>query len=91
MSCARISVSGAVQGVGFRYFAVSCALDAGIQGWVRNLPDRRVEVEAVGEKGLVDDFIKQLKIGPPGSRVTHIDVRWLEREPKHNSFEIRYF
>lgn len=91
MSCARIQISGVVQGVGYRYYAVSCALDSEIRGWVRNLPDGQVEAEAVGEKGLIEDFIQELKIGPPGSRIAGIDVQWLAEDPSHNSFTIKYF
>jgi len=80
-----------VQGVGFRYYTVSCALDAEVRGWVRNLPDGRVEAEVVGEDGLLNDLVKQLKIGPPGSRVTSVEVKKLAEESKYNSFEIKYF
>jgi acylphosphatase len=91
MSSARLLISGVVQGVCFRYYTVSSANDLKIRGWVRNLPDGRVEAEVVGEKGLIIDLIQQLKIGPPGSRVTGIDVRWLPEDPSHKSFIVKYF
>ncbi len=91
MSSARLLISGVVQGVCFRYYTVSCARDAKIHGWVRNLPDGRVEAEVVGEKGLIIDLIQQLKIGPPGSRVTGIDIQWLPEDPDHKSFIVKYF
>lgn len=91
MSGARIVVSGVVQGVNFRYYTVSCARGLKLRGWVRNLPDGRVETEAVGEKGLIDDLIEQLRIGPPASRVTGIDVTWLAKDSDHKSFDVRYF
>jgi acylphosphatase len=70
---------------------VDCARQAQLRGWVRNLPDGRVEAEVVGEKDLIDDLIGQLKIGPPASRVTAIDVQWLPEEQDHKSFSIKYF
>ncbi len=91
MSCARILVSGLVQGVYFRYYTVTRARDLRLQGWVRNLPDGRVETEAVGEKGLIEDLIKELRVGPPGSRVTGVDVRWLPEDPEYKSFDVRHF
>ena len=91
MSCARMLVSGVVQGVNFRYYTVICARDLRLCGWVRNLPDGRVEAEAVGEKGLIEDLIKQLRIGPPASHVTGVDVQWLADDPDHKSFDVRYF
>jgi acylphosphatase len=50
----RFLISGRVQGVGFRYYAERVASRDGIHGWVRNLPDGRVEVFAEGEIEAVD-------------------------------------
>ena len=46
----RYLISGRVQGVGFRFFAESAAMREGLHGWVRNLPDGRVEIAAEGER-----------------------------------------
>ena len=91
MSCARIRVSGVVQGVNFRYFTMMSARDLKLRGWVCNRPDGRVEAEVVGEKGLIQDLVKRLRIGPPGSRVTGIDLQWLPEVPEYTSFDIKYF
>jgi len=91
MSCARILVSGVVQGVNFRYYTIACARNLKLRGWVRNLPDGRVEAEAVGDKGRIDDLIRQLRVGPPASHVTGVDVQWLTEDPDYKSFEVRYF
>ncbi len=91
MSSAKLLISGLVQGVGFRYYTVSCAMDEDIRGWVRNLPDRRVEALVVGEKEQIEKLIEQLRIGPPGSRVAGIKIQWLEEDQDYNSFNIRKF
>jgi len=91
MSCARIYVSGVVQGVGFRYFVKDIARDLDLLGWVRNLPDGRVEAEVVGQEGLITDFVSQLKVGPRSAQVTGINVTWQPTDPIHSSFEIRLF
>jgi acylphosphatase len=91
MSAARIRVSGVVQGVGFRYFVIDVAHDLGLRGWVRNLPDGKVEAEFVGDRGLVEDAIKRVRVGPRASRVTGMDVQWLPQDPDHESFDIRFY
>ena len=69
----RLVVSGRVQGVGFRWFARREALELGLAGWVRNLPDGRVEALAAGEPGAVATFVDRLRQGPPGSRVAGVE------------------
>jgi acylphosphatase len=75
----RFVVSGRVQRVGFRYFTAEAAKAEGLGGWVRNLPDGRVEAVAEGEAAAVDRFAARLRGGPPGSRVERVDVE--DREP----------
>jgi acylphosphatase len=65
----RFVISGRVQGVGFRYFAQAAASRDGIHGWVRNLPDGRVEAAAEGEADAMERFERSLRHGPPGARV----------------------
>ena len=86
----RIVVSGLVQGVNFRYFTLKQAQKIGIKGYVCNLPDGSVEAVAEGENWMIDEFSKQLKIGPSVSRVTGIDVQPFETEEEFDGFEIRY-
>ena len=62
---ARIVISGRVQGVGYRAFGEEAAQRCGVRGGVRNLRDGRVEVEAEGERGAVDDLLVCLRKGPP--------------------------
>lgn len=67
-------VSGRVQGVGFRYFTQAVAQREGVHGWVRNLPDGRVEAAAEGEAEAIERFERALRHGPPGARVEKVDV-----------------
>jgi acylphosphatase len=74
----HVLVSGQVQGVGFRYATVDEARRLGVRGWVRNLPDGRVEAEAEGERAAVEALVRYLERGPPLARVDDADVRWGE-------------
>ena len=67
-------ISGRVQGVGFRYFAEAAATREGVHGWVRNLPDGRVEAAAEGESEAIERFERAIGHGPPGARVERVDV-----------------
>ena len=70
----RYLVSGRVQGVGYRYFAVDAARREGLQGYVKNLPDGRVEAEAEGEAEALERFERALRQGPSRARVEHVIV-----------------
>lgn len=67
-------MTGRVQGVGFRYATAEKALALGVTGYVRNLPDRRVEVLACGEEKAVTALRDWLWQGPQLARVS--DVRY---------------
>jgi acylphosphatase len=69
----RFVVDGVVQGVGFRWFVVRRAQHVGLAGWVRNLPDGRVEVVAEGPTTNVEALAKALAEGPPQANVTRVD------------------
>jgi len=70
----RYIISGRVQGVGFRYFTEATAQREGVAGWVRNLPDRSVELVAEGDAEAVERFERAVRIGPRGARVDRVDV-----------------
>ncbi len=71
----HIIVSGLVQGVGFRMFVQREASARSLSSWTRNLPDGTVEIEAQGNPGLMDELVRQCRIGPARSSVTSIKVR----------------
>jgi acylphosphatase len=74
-SCAvRCLVAGHVQGVFFRAATAERALDLGVRGWVRNLPDRRVEVLATGDPEAVATLTQWLWQGPPRAQVVSVVV-----------------
>ncbi len=89
-ACFHATVRGRVQGIGFRYWTVETARELGVNGWVRNLPEGNVDVEAEGERGLLETFVEHLKVGPALARVKDVDVDWSERVPKLKGFSVRY-
>ncbi len=74
MIARRVTVAGRVQGVGFRFFAARSAQEAGVTGWVRNLPDGRVESVAEGEEDAVARYLDRMREGPRTGRVTDVRV-----------------
>jgi acylphosphatase len=87
---ARISVSGRVQGVGYRAFTVRLATQRGLVGGVRNSDDGRVELEAEGPKERILSLIEELKVGPPASRVTVVRVEWVNATGRQTDFRVWY-
>jgi acylphosphatase len=70
--CRRFFVTGMVQGVGYRYFAMRAAQRLGLGGYAKNLPDGRVEAYAVGRASKLSDFRKELERGPQGAAVAGV-------------------
>ena len=70
----RAVVSGRVQGVGFRYACVAEARAIGAAGWVRNLPDGRVEAHVEGDQDQVAQLLAWLQDGPPFAEVDAVEV-----------------
>lgn len=77
---AHIFVSGIVQGVGYRFATLDAANQLGISGWVRNLPDDRVEALFEGTKAAVEEMIRWCHEGPPGAVVKNVAVEYEEPE-----------
>jgi acylphosphatase len=75
----RVVVSGRVQGVWFRGSTERTALSLGVAGWVRNLPDGRVEAAFEGLPDAVDAAVEWARTGPRHARVD--DVEAFEEEP----------
>ena len=72
----HLLVSGRVQGVAFRMYTVDEARRLGISGWVRNLADGRVEVEAEGERAALLGLVRFCERGPPAARVDGVEAKW---------------
>lgn len=85
----RFCVSGRVQGVGFRYFALDVARREGLHGYVRNLADGTVEAMAEGGAESVDRFERALRQGPSRSRVAHVLVDDIDAGTGSTGFDIR--
>jgi acylphosphatase len=70
----RFVISGRVQGVGFRWFTQDTASREGVTGWVRNLPDGRVEALVEGDDEAVTRVERAIRSGPRGARVDDVFV-----------------
>ena len=84
----RVQVRGRVQGVFFRAKARARAESLGLAGWIRNLPDGRVEAVFEGEDERVESMVDWCRRGPAGAEVEAVDV---EREEPvgETSFRVR--
>jgi acylphosphatase len=85
----RAVVTGRVQGVGFRYSTQEVAIRLGLGGWVRNLSDGRVELEAEGDRPALDRLLEFLRAGPRMARVDGVEVEWLAVAGLSHPFELR--
>ena len=85
---AHIVIMGRVQGVGFRYFAISWAERLGLTGYVRNNYDGSVETEVEGDRSAVEEYIAQMKLGPRWSRVTDVRVEYKPYEGIYQNFDV---
>lgn len=70
----ELLVEGSVQGVGYRYTVSRIAGDAGVTGWVRNLPDGRVQVLCEGPPAKIEEFRERIRIVGKHINVTGIKV-----------------
>jgi len=85
---AHVFVSGVVQGVFFRHETRIRAIRNNVVGWVRNLPDGRVEAVFEGEKKAVDAMIEFCRRGPPGAVVKNVEVIWENPTGEFRDFRI---
>ncbi len=76
----HVFVSGRVQGVGYRYCTVNEAQRLGVNGWVRNLPDGRVEAVFEGSRTVVEEIIRWCHKGPTAAVVKDVAVEYEELE-----------
>lgn len=85
----HLFVSGRVQGVSYRANAAAMAQRLGLAGWVRNLPDGRVEILAQGEDKPLRSLLAWAHQGPALARVEHVDARWGEALQALTGFVVR--
>ena len=83
-------VSGMVQGVFFRSETKRIAKNLCIKGWVKNLPDGRVEVVAEGENDKIDELLEFLKRGPSAASVDKVDVKIEDYKGEFEDFAIKF-
>ncbi|NHN40842.1 acylphosphatase [Halorubellus sp. JP-L1] len=85
---AHVYVSGRVQGVYFRATTRDTAREHGVDGWVRNLDDGRVEAVFEGDRDDVEAMVEFCHEGSPAANVAGVDVEWSDPEGE-DGFEIR--
>ena len=86
----HVIVSGRVQRVGFRWETKLAADALFLNGWVRNLPDGRVEAVFEGPDGTLDAMLAWCRKGPPYAKVADVIVNWETGESALTGFQIRY-
>jgi acylphosphatase len=85
---AHVLISGRVQGVSFRAYARDKARAAGVEGWVRNLADGRVEAVFEGTRGAVQRLVSWCYSGPALAAVEKVELMWEEPTGKEGAFAI---
>ena len=74
MRSARLRITGRVQGVGYRAWALQVASRLGLRGWVRNRTDGSVEALVIGEDDAVARMVEACREGPFGARVSDVAI-----------------
>jgi len=87
---AHLFIDGRVQGVFYRAFTREVAQSLSLDGWVKNLRDGRVEAVLEGEQKVIQQAIQKCYAGPPGARVSKIDIQWEQYTGKESGFNVRY-
>lgn len=78
------------RGVNFRYYTKKKADELGLAGWVRNLPDGRVETQALGQKEKLAEFLSWCQKGSDFADVRHVEVEWENTDERVEEFVIKY-
>jgi acylphosphatase len=87
----KIVVSGRVQGVGYRHFIFCHAQSLSLCGYVKNLPDGRVEIFVICEPDVLISFVAFAKAGPPFSKVYDIDVQDIDCfDKEYDDFSVHF-
>lgn len=88
MSQVHLFISGSVQGVFFRMHTHKKALELKLTGFVRNLPDGRVEAYAEGNQDALEKFVEWCHHGPPAAKVAQVEESWDYGENQYGDFRI---
>ena len=86
----HVMVSGRVQGVFYRASTREAACERGLCGWVRNLPDGRVEAVFEGREDKLSAMLEWCRQGPPGSLPEKVDPSWEDFRGEFKDFRVRY-
>ncbi|MFA5510590.1 MAG: acylphosphatase [Candidatus Cloacimonetes bacterium] len=89
MAVWELTVTGRVQGVGFRWFVKRLALGMEVTGWVRNMPDSSVLVLAQAQEDVLNVFVSLMRLGNSRASVAKIDISPLDDSKDYYDFEIR--
>lgn len=84
----NVLVLGDVQGCFFRASALEQAQSLNLTGWVRNLGDGSVEIEAEGRRYALEELLKWAQHGPPSARVENVIVRWMAFQDEYRTFRV---
>ncbi len=87
---AEIIADGVVQGVGFRYFVIRKAQKLGLKGYVQNLYSGEVLTVVEGDKFIIEELFKEIRIGPSHASVTKCIIKWFDYKNEFTNFEVRY-
>ena len=87
---AHIFYTGRVQGVGFRYTAEAIAHRLELTGWVKNLPDGRVELVCEGPKDKIEALFSEIQDGSLGRHIKKADCRWEEPVNEFKEFRVEF-
>jgi len=87
--CFHVFYSGNVQGVGFRFTALSVAADLGVKGWVKNLNDGRVEILAEAEEAILKAFLERIK-KDFAVYINDIEIQTSKATGEFKKFEIKF-
>jgi len=82
------TITGRVQGVGFRYTTRRVGQDLGLVGWVRNQPDGSVATVAQGSERAIGRFVAFLEQGPPAAVVTSVQIHDVATDPTLRGFRV---
>jgi len=86
----QVQYGGPVQGVGFRYTAENIARKFGVTGYVRNLPNGRVEMVAEGEERTLKSLLEAIESSELGRSIRTVNAEWFQAEDTFSDFRITY-